>query len=65
MGKLFTIIHVNLILRISLTKAYNFNSNVGYLEFHNNLDLEIMFMLPRNQIFRVSNMCQLALVLDE
>ena len=46
MGKLFTIIHVNLILRISLTKAYNFNSNVGYLEFHNNLDLEIMLNAP-------------------
>jgi len=27
----------------------SFDSNVGYLKSHNNLDLEIMFMVPHNQ----------------
>ena len=32
--------------RISLTEVDSFNSNVGYLESHNNLDLEIMLNAP-------------------
>ena len=40
----------NFIPRISLTEVYSFNSNVGHLESHNNLDLEIKLMLPRKQI---------------
>ena len=55
----------NFIPRISLTEVYNFNSNVGHLESHNNLDSEIMLMLPHKQIYNVSVMCQLAVVLDE
>ena len=57
--------YFNIIPRISLTKVYSFNSNVGHLESHNNLDLDIMLMLPCNQISNVSIMCQLVLVLDE
>ena len=55
----------NFIPRISLTEVYNFNSNVGHLESHNILDSEIKLMLPHKQIYNVSIMCQLALVLDE
>ena len=40
----------NITPRISLTEVNNFNSNVGHLESHNNLDLEIMLMLPHKQI---------------
>ena len=32
--------------RISLTEVNGFDSNVAHLESHNNLDLEIMLMLP-------------------
>ena len=32
--------------RISLTEVDSFNSNVGHLESHNNLDLEIMLNAP-------------------
>ena len=42
--------YFNIIPRISLTKVNSFNSNVGHLESHNNLDLEIMLMLPHKQI---------------
>ena len=38
--------YFNITPRISLTEVDSFNSNVGYLESHNNLDLEIMLMLP-------------------
>ena len=55
----------NVILRISLTEVNSFNSNVGHLESHNNLDMEIMLTLPHKQIYNVSIMCQLALVLDK
>ena len=55
----------NFIPRISLTEVHSFNSNVGHLESHNNLESEIKLMLPRKQIYNVSIMCQLALVLDE
>ena len=38
--------YFNIIPRISLTEVDNFNSNVGHLESHNNLDLEIMLNAP-------------------
>ena len=57
--------YFNIISRIPLTEVNSFNSNVGHLESHNNLDLEIMLMLSHKQIYNVSIMCQLALVLDE
>ena len=44
----------NIIPRIFLTEVDSFNSNVGHLESHNNLDLEIMLMLPHKQINYVS-----------
>jgi len=47
----------NFILRNSLTEVYSFSSIVGHLESHNNLDLQIMLMLPRKQIYNVSIMC--------
>ena len=34
--------YFNVIPRISLIEVNSFNSNVGHLESHNNLDLEIM-----------------------
>jgi len=51
--------------RIFLTEVDSFNSNVGYLESHNNLDLEIMLNAPTQIDLIVSIMNQLALVLDE
>ena len=57
--------YFNITPRISLTEVDIFNSDVGHLESHNNLDLEIMLTLPHKQIYNVSIMCQLALVLDE
>ena len=42
--------YFNITPRISLTEVDSFNSNVGHLESHNNLDLEIMLMLPHKQI---------------
>ena len=57
--------YFNITPRISVTEVNSFNSNVGHLESHNNLDLEIMLMLSHKQIYNVSIMCQLALVLDE
>jgi len=51
-GNSFTMIqNFKLLLRSSLTKVYSFDSNVGYLESHNDLDMEIKLMLTRNQIF--------------
>ena len=55
----------NFISRIFLTEVNSFNSNVGYLESHNNLDLEIMLNAPTQTDLIVSTMNQLALVLDE
>ena len=57
--------YFNITPRISLTEVDSVNSDVGHLESHNNLDSEIMLMLPHKQIYNVSVMCQLALVLDE
>ena len=54
----------NVIPIISLTEVDSFNSNVGHLESHNNLDSAIMLMLPHKQIYIVSIMCQLDLVLN-
>ena len=51
--------------RIFLTEVDSFNSNVGYLESHNNLDLEIMLNAPTQTDLIVSTMNQLALVLNE
>ena len=44
------LLYFNVIPRFSLTEVNSFNSNVGHLESHNNLDLEIMLMLPYKQI---------------
>ena len=38
--------YFNIIPRISITEVNSFNSNVGHLESHNNLDLEIIFNAP-------------------
>ena len=38
--------YFNITPRISLTEVDSFDSNVGHLEFHNNLDLEIMLNAP-------------------
>ena len=38
--------YFNITPRISLTEVDSVNSDVGHLESHNNLDLEIMLMLP-------------------
>ena len=44
------LLYFNITLRISLTEVNSSNSHVGHLESHNNLDLEIMLMLPHKQI---------------
>ena len=38
--------YFNITPRISLTEVNSFNSNVGHIESHNNLDLQIMFNAP-------------------
>ena len=38
--------YLNITTTISLTEVDSFNSNVGHLESHNNLDLEIMLNAP-------------------